>query len=1141
MVEVRVLGGLEVRAAGAPLPLPADARARELLAWLALNPGRHARSTLAGRLRPDVTEESARKTLRDAVYRLRSALGPGGDMALEATREHVGLVDVRIDMQEFRRLRVAGELEAAVAVAAGELLTGMDADWVLQAREQHASELAACVAMLAEQAEAAGDLGEALAWTRRRLEIEPLAEVAHRELVRLLALADDRPAALAAASSLTDRLRRELGVPPSAATRTLIEDVRRGRVGAGVAAADAAVARPSLPAPLARTARPEGRHPALARLETAWTDAASSRTPSVDAAVAGTLRLALVAGEPGIGKTTLAGELARRVHAQGAAVLYGRCDERALIPYQPWVQALEGHLTELADADVEHWLAAHDGALARLLPARSAGSVRAGDARERYLAFETVRALLEESSARQPLLVVLDDLHWADEDSLTLLCHLARTALRARALIVMCARDAELSVKASEALGDLRREGPLAEIALGGLDEEAISALLAQRGGATDRESARRYRRRTGGNPFFLDALLRDEHERGEQPAAPPQGVRDVVARRLTRLELGTRDALALAATVGLEFDLDTIAGADGRAVTELHEALDGAAEAGLITPAGAPGRYAFAHALVGETIACSLSASRRARLHLQVADALVERKRARGGIAAGEIAVHLRAAAPLAEAKRLAGWELAAAREATAALGHAEAAAHYDAALATLPDSPDRAELLIALGHARDRAGERALARAAFFDAAALARARGDAELLARAALGYGGLATVIAAADPQATALLEEALASAPRESRATAARLRARLAVELYYADPGRALELSARAVADAGRIGDAATLAATLNARRVALWSPAHADARLGLADDMIAAAEAAGDSEAVLQGRNWRVVDLLELGRVQETTAEIDTYEALADELGLPHFRWYVPLWRAGLAMLAGRWSQARRLAEQALTLGRQADDPNAPLLVRIQHGHALDAQRRIAELDRAWYAEMAASSPVSAAWAVSLSVIDAQTGHIDQARRLVAELARDGCSAFPMDANWHTACDLADAAALVGDRDAAASLHAMLAPHANLFPVIARAIACYGSTEYYVGRLAAVLGRHDEAQARLRRAVTENERVGAEPRVALALLRLGEVLTARSQRDQARDTLTDAIARAEAAQMPALAAEAHAALQQLDR
>jgi DNA-binding SARP family transcriptional activator len=113
MVEVRVFGGLEVRAAGAPLPLPADARARELLAWLALNPGRHPRSTLAGRLRPDVAEESARKTLRDAVYRLRGALGPGGDVALEATREHVGLVDVRVDAQEFGRLRVAGELLSA--------------------------------------------------------------------------------------------------------------------------------------------------------------------------------------------------------------------------------------------------------------------------------------------------------------------------------------------------------------------------------------------------------------------------------------------------------------------------------------------------------------------------------------------------------------------------------------------------------------------------------------------------------------------------------------------------------------------------------------------------------------------------------------------------------------------------------------------------------------------------------------------------------------------------------------------------------------------------------------------------------------------------------------------------------------------
>ena len=432
----------------------------------------------------------------------------------------------------------------------------------------------------------------------------------------------------------------------------------------------------------------------------------------------------------------------------------------------------------------------------------------------------------------------------------------------------------------------------------------------------------------------------------------------------------------------------------------------------------------------------------------------------------------------------------------------------------------------------AHDRAGRRGPARAAFAEAAELARGARDADLLARAALGHGGMAVVIAGADPAAVGLLEEALASAPAGDPATSARLLARLSVELYYADPARARELSALAVERARRADDAAAIAAALNARRVALWSPHHADERLAVAGDMIAAAEAAGDREAVLQGRNWRVVDLLELGRVREAAAEIDAYEALADAVALPHFRWYVPLWRATLALLAGRWADAGELGERALVVGRQADDPNAQLFVGIQHALSLYAQRRVGEMDRARLVEGGAASPAAAEWLVNLALIDAETGATEDARRQVRELGRDGASALAMDANWHGACVLADAAVLVADRETGAALYDLLEPHARLFPVIARAVACLGSAEAYVGRLAGLLGRHDEAVARLRRAVAENDRAGAGPHAAATLLRLGETLAHGGEHASARDVLQQAAKRAAALDMPRLAADA---------
>jgi DNA-binding SARP family transcriptional activator len=1119
VLDVRVLGGLSAAVDGRAVELPADARARELLARLALAPGPHLRSALAGRLRPDVPEESARKTLRNALYELRRALGPGGQDAVVVQGEQVGLSRdaVRVDLWEFRRLLAAGELAAAAEAGQGELLAGLDGDWAQRAREEHAVELAGALGALAAAALEAGDSGAAVAWARRRLEVEPLAEAAHRDLIRLLALAGDRPAALAAARAMSERLRSELGIPPSAATRSLVEDVRRGRLAVDTTASASV---PPLPAVLAAAEHPEGREPALARLERAWTEAAARRA----------LHVALITGEPGIGKTTLAAELARRAHAGGGVVLLGRSDEHALVPFQPWIEALERLLAALPAADAEHWLSAYDGALARLLPARSAAAQEpASGSRERYLAFELASELLGEVAARWPVLLVLDDVHWADADSLSLLRHVVRSSPDARLLAVLCARSAELEPAAAQLVADLRRAGPLVHVDLTGLDEDAVAAVVARRTGASDPDAARRYRARSGGNPLFLDELLREALAGGDS-GGPPAGVRDVIARRLARLGGATVRALEVAAAVGPAFDVPTLARVDGRSVLEVLEALDGAIESALVAPADRHGRYAFTHALVAETIAGALPASRRARLRLQVADVLAERHDA-GQAGAGEVVRHLRAAGVLAEPGRLASWELAAAGEATAALAHAEAAAHYAAAL-EIPSGvagPRRGEVLLALGSAHDRAGRREPARAAFAQAAELARAGSDLDLLARAALGHGGTAVVIAAADPASVHLLEEALAAGG--DAATSARLLGRLSIELYYTDPPRARELSALAVEQARRAGDPAALAAALNARRVALWAPQHAEERLAVAGEMVAAAEQAGDREAVLHGRNWRVVDLIELGRIAEAAAEIDAYEALAAAVALPHFGWYVPLWRGTLAILAGRWHQAGELADRALALGRQADDPNAPLFVGIQRHHSLWTQWRLVESDRVRLIENAAISPAKAGWMVNVALLDALTGATDNARRIVSELTRDGGRALTLDVNWHGACVLAEAAVELADRDAGAVLYGLLEPLASRFAIIARAVGCLGSAERHVGRLAGLLGHHEEAEARLRRAVGANDRAGAGPHAAVAFLHLSEVLESSGRAGAARDALLETARRAEALAMPALGDE----------
>ncbi|HEY7621278.1 MAG TPA: AAA family ATPase [Solirubrobacteraceae bacterium] len=1107
MLRIRVLGELTLELDGEALPPPPGRRLRALLGWLALHPGMHARAEVAGRLWPDVLDESARTSLRTALADLRRAVGDGH---VVATRDAVGLAPgVWIDARAFDELVAERRLDEALALVRGEVLDGLAEEWVYAERDRRGEAVREALRRLAAEAEAAGDLRTAIARTREQIVADPLAEDAHRDLIRRLAAAGDRPAALSAYIQLRELLARDLQIAPSAQTRALVTQIHSTET--------AAAATPALPLPpaLARRHRSPfvGRPEELATLRAAFDRAGDGR------------RLVLLTGEPGIGKTRLAAELARAVHGAGATVLYGRAQEEPLAPYQPFAEALGPFLAARSQDALLALAGPLAGELGRLVPAEVARlpplveAATRDPAGARYRLFEAAAALVAGAARERPLLLVLDDLHWADGPTLLLLRHLANAPL-GPALVLGTYRPGEQSAALADALADLRREDRLDRIAVEGLVHDDVDALVTAWLGRDAPEALTdTVCRETDGNPFFVEELLRQyaESDAGARRWEPivPEGVREVLGRRLARLGDPARDTLLLAAVAGREVDLRLLEEAGELPREALVEALDAGLGAHLIREeAGAPGRYAFTHALAREAIYGELSSARRALLHGRVAAALESLD-----ADAAELAHHfLAAGGPRENVIEHAGR---AGRRALAQLAYEEAARHFERALDLAPDA---GELLIGLGDARLRAGDVEASRESFSSAAAVARRRRDGELLARAALGRSGLGATVLGHDPETVAVLEDALATLGGGSAALRARLLGRLAIELYHSPPvARREELSAQAVALAREAGDPSALADALSARHVALWSPPHLDERLALADEMVALAEADGDREHALQGRNWRVLDLLERGDLDAARREIDEHGRLADDLRLPGYQWWTPMWGAMLAFLEGRLQDAERLRAEAVEIGRRASDRVADLFSWIQTVFVDLESEPIAPTAPTDVPDRLAVQAVQSAFRSDLPLIYAEMGRTDDARRELEALAADRFAGVAGDMNWLASMvELGQGAALLGAREHAAELYELLLPYRRRSVLVGRAALCLGPVELHLGVLATALGRYDDAERHLDAAARWAAAAGARPWAAWTDVHRAELLAARGEAEAAAALAGQAASKAEA-------------------
>jgi tetratricopeptide (TPR) repeat protein len=838
--------------------------------------------------------------------------------------------------------------------------------------------------------------------------------------------------------------------------------------------------------------------------------------------------LYLVYGEPGIGKTRLCDELSASAAAGGVPTFWGRCWEAFdAPPYWPWLDVLGALCRELDPTALDATLGETRPVLATLVPElRRPGDAQAAEPAQqaRLQLYRGVSVLLRRAASSRGLLLVLEDLHAADESSLLLLEFLARELRSIRAFVLVTFRDveAQLSARVGEAIGRLTREGT--SLSLRRFSQSEAEQLLRARAADLAQSDIAALYRRTQGNPLFLQelaALCASQGSASLNGGRLPQSVRDVLRERLVRPRAEVREALETAALGGDVIDPQLIAAALSRPLPELQQQLAQAESAGVIV-SRTSGGFSFFHALAREVLAHDLGLERRRELHAALARALAQRT----GIDTPwlELAHHWLEAgsSALPDAVRCA---LRAAEQAIARFAFEEAVSVLERVHAAVSADPSAAELrarvLIALGQAQIQRGAGSVGQALCLEAAALAREQRDPELLASAALAFG-LEIKAALIDPALIALLQEALTALPEQDSPLRVRIMARLGAAMQpHADLRYPISLAEAAIAAARRIGDPATLLYALSTGMSAMMDIVDPRQRLSLNLEAEQLAQNQGDRERVLRSVVRLTFDHIELGDLAAADVRIAHFERLTRETKAARYAWRVPLFHSLRAMMHGRFHESEELLERAHELATRAEDP------QLERCYAFHREGLL----RAWerHEEMAAFDlhvrPLRAAlyggphWqnggsAFTYSRLEA----IEKTRLYLDLIPQDD---WPLIHNPPAFAHLGEPLALCGSESLVTRVYELLLPAAH------RGVS-WGFTKFIwdgtatrvLGLLATRLGRYDEANAHFSAALAQLEQMDAQVYLQRTRYEYGRALLefARSEdRDRALRLLDSAL------------------------
>lgn len=834
----------------------------------------------------------------------------------------------------------------------------------------------------------------------------------------------------------------------------------------------------------------------------------------VDQALGGRGRVLLLVGEPGIGKTRTSEELTTYARLRGAQVLWGNCYEGDGAPaYWPWMQIIRSYVSEREPKTLATEMGSGAADIANIvsevrdrLPGLPLPAKLDPD-QARFRLFDSVTSFLRNVSRETPLVLVLDDLHWADGPSLLLLQFLAKEFGDSRLLVLGTYRDVEVGRQhpLEKTLAELARGERTDRVLLRGLDEDDVARFLELSAGRTPpAQLVEAVYRETEGNPFFVHEVVRllQSDGRLDDPEAVaswsveiPQGVRQVIGRRLDGLSTDCNQVLTLASVIGREFELRVLARAADRSEDETLELLEEAEDQRILAPLdGSPGIFRFSHALIRETLYGEVRTTRRVRLHRKIGEVLEERHAAKIEPHLAELAYHFCEAATGGDVRKAVEYAQMAARRALESVAYEDAAVHFDRALLALeadedPDEILRCELLLSKADAHFRGGAGPASNRTFEEAKTLAQQSGSALHVALSLIGLMRNPVSASRANMAFVAELEQTIEALGDESPALRGRLYARIAGHVTWGDTDRAKEAAQAALS---LIGEDAALEARLEANMV------RSNYLLGSEDDeeRLDSAVAMASRAAQEDGPSVEFDSLLgaflystRLGRSDLTDRYVNRLEQLANVMRDPRSHGLVARVRAQRALQRGQLDEARTEAWNSWQILRRLDSGDNPLGPIGQGFQSqIFCQRRLqGRLGES--VEMlesgVAAFPDAAIWRGLLACALAESGQQARAAELLEEVRRDGYAVV------NTVLGEADTYALLSEAclacehpEAASELREMLLPTPGRFLLI-NGVGSYGTTDRALGNLDTVLGRFEDAKAHFESSMELERRTGS--------------------------------------------------------